>query len=285
MERVTEVPALPVRPASGHKGTFGTVLIVGGSRGMAGAVALAGRAALAGGAGLARLAVPGGALDAVATMAPICTTLPLPETPAGRLHPRAAVEIIRAAGEADVVAIGPGLGCDSDTVMVVRAVLENVARPVVADADALNALAEAGGLSVLTSHPPIFVVTPHPGEAARLLRTSAGEIQHDREAAAGRLAAGGAVALLKGQGTVVTDGKRIYVNQTGNSGMATGGSGDVLTGLLAALLAQGMSGFDAAVLAAHVHGRAGDRAAAEIGASSVTAEEILRCLPESLLLK
>jgi ADP-dependent NAD(P)H-hydrate dehydratase len=285
MERVTEVPAPPVRPASGHKGTFGTVLVVGGSRGMAGAAALAGRAALAGGAGLARLAVPGSALHTVAAMAPICTTLALPETPAGRLHGRAAVEIIRAAGSADVLAIGPGLGCDSDTVMVVRSVIENVSTPVVADADALNALAEAGGLSVLTSHPETFIVTPHPGEAARLLWTGAGEIQGDREAAAGRLAAGGAVVLLKGQGTVVTDGRRIYVNQTGNSGMATAGSGDVLTGLLAALVAQGMGGFDAAVLAAQVHGRAGDRASAETCEASITAEDILRCLPESLLLK
>ncbi|NIA22406.1 MAG: NAD(P)H-hydrate dehydratase [Anaerolineaceae bacterium] len=284
MERITRVPALPDRPASGHKGTFGTVLIVGGSRGMAGAVALAGRAALVGGAGLARLAVPGSVLDTVATMAPACTTLALPETPAGRLHPRAAVEILRLAGGADVLAVGPGLGCDSDTVMVVRAVLENVARPVVADADGLNALAAAGGLSVLTSRPETFVITPHPGEAGRLLGTSAGRVQSDREAAAGQLAAGGTVVLLKGQATIVTDGRRIYVNSTGNSGLATGGSGDVLTGLLASLIGQGMSGFEAAVLAVHLHGRAGDRAAAEIGEASLTAEEILRCLPAAGLI-
>lgn len=278
MQRVTQVPPFPPRPASGHKGTFGTVLVVGGSRGMAGAVALAGRAALEGGAGLARLAVPGRILGDVATMAPACTTLPLADAPSGRLHPRAAVEILRALPQADVLALGPGLGCDSDTVMVVRAVLENTDRPTVVDADGLNCLARIGGLAALTSRPPTLVVTPHPGEAARLLRTSAAEIQRGREAAALRLAEAGAVALLKGQGTVVTNGSRLYVNATGNSGMATGGSGDVLTGLVAALLARGLAGFDAAVLAAHVHGLAGDYAAEAKGEAAVTAEDILRCL-------
>jgi len=152
---------------------------------------------------------------------------------------------------ADVLALGPGLGCDSDTVMVVRGVLENTARPAVVDADGLNCLARIGGLAALAARPDVLVVTPHPGEAARLLRTTVEQVQRDREGAAARLASQGAVVLLKGQGTVVTDGRRLYVNQTGNAGMATGGSGDVLTGLLAALVAQGMGGFDAAVLAAH----------------------------------
>jgi len=284
MERVTTLPSLPPRPASGHKGTFGTVLVVGGSRGMAGAVALAGRAALEAGAGLARLAVPGRILDTVAAMAPICTTQPLADTPAGRLHPRAVVEILPALQRADVLALGPGLGCDSDTVMVVRGVLENTAKPAVVDADALNCLARIGGLAALAARPDVLVVTPHPGEAARLLRTTVEQVQRDREGAAARLASQGAVVLLKGQGTVVTDGRRLYVNQTGNAGMATGGSGDVLTGLLAALVAQGMGGFDAAVLAAHAHGLAGDRAAGEKGEASVTADDILGCLPRALLI-
>jgi NAD(P)H-hydrate epimerase len=290
MERVTTLPQLPPRPADGHKGTFGTVLVAGGSRGLAGAVALAGRAALAGGAGLARLAVPDRILDTVAQMAPTCTMLPLPCTPAGRLHPRAAIEILRALAKADVLALGPGLGCDSDTTMVVRGVLENIGgpdapdKPVVVDADALNCLARIGGLEQLVSKPATLVVTPHPGEAARLLRTTAESVERDREAAAAKLAASGAIALLKGRGTVVTDGRRVYVNQTGNSGLATGGSGDVLTGLLAALLAQGLSGFDAAVLAAHLHGLAGDRAAREKGEASMTAEDVLNCLPSCFLL-
>jgi len=288
MERVTELPKRPPRPAESHKGTFGTVLVVGGSRGMAGAAALAGRAALAGGAGLARLAVPDRILDTVAALAAPCTTLPLACSPAGRLHPRAAVEVLRALADADVLALGPGLGCDSDTTMFVRGVLENIGtetadRTVVADADALNCLARIGGLAALSSRPGTMVITPHPGEAARLLRCSAQDIQGDREAAASRLAESGAVVLLKGQGTVVTDGRRLCVNTTGNSGLATGGTGDVLTGLIAALLAQGLSGFDAAVLGAHYHGLAGDLAARRKGEAAMTAEDVLNCLPEALL--
>ncbi|MBN2583873.1 MAG: NAD(P)H-hydrate dehydratase [Planctomycetes bacterium] len=285
MQRITQLPALPPRPASGHKGTFGTVLVVGGSRGMAGAIALAGRAALTSGAGLARLAVPGCILDTVAAMAPVCTTMALSCTPAGRLHPRSAVEVIRAARDASVVALGPGLGCDSDTIMAVRSIIENTDRPMVLDADALNAVSEIGGLANLASRPEVLVVTPHPGEAARLLGTTTAAVQADREAAAARLAQGGIVAVLKGQGTIVTDGERLYVNETGNSGMATGGSGDVLTGLLASLLAQGMTGFEAAVLAARAHGAAGDLASEEESEAGLTAESILRCLPQALLLR
>jgi NAD(P)H-hydrate epimerase len=285
MQRISHLPPLPSRPDAGHKGTFGAVLLVGGSRGMAGAVALAGRAALTGGAGLARLAVPGCILDTVAAMAPICTTLPLPGTPAGRLHARAAVDVLRAADQATVLAIGPGLGCDADTIMAVRGIVENTDRPIVVDADALNALAAIGGPAALARRPETMILTPHPGEAARLLRTTAAAVQADRESAAARLAAAGAVVLLKGQGTIVTDGRRMFVNDTGNSGMATGGSGDVLTGLVAALVAQGMDGFEAAVLAAHVHGAAGDLAARAGGPIAVTAEGILRCLPAALLIK
>ena len=284
MQRVTQVPSLPPRRSAAHKGSFGTVLVVGGSRGMAGAAALAGRAALEGGCGLSRLAVPGCLLDTVAAMAPACTTLPVAGTPRGRLHPRSAVEVLRALRAADVLAIGPGLGCDGSTTMAVRSILENSDRPTVVDADALNCLARIGGLGGLTSKPATLVITPHPGEAARLLGVPTDEVQAARQTAAARLATEGVVVLLKGQGTVVTDGHQVYINETGNAGMATGGSGDVLTGLVAALLAQGMEGFDAAVLAAHVHGAAGDRAAEEKGQASVTAESVLRCLGSSLLI-
>ena len=289
MERVTTLPKLPPRPPEAHKGAFGTVLVVGGSRGMAGAAALAGRSALAGGAGLVRLAVPDRILDTVAAMAPACTSLPLPCTPAGRLHPRAAVEVLRALRRADVLALGPGLGCDSDTTFVVRGILENIStadaddKPVVVDADGLNCISRIGGLAALASKPKTMIITPHPGEAARLLRTTTEAIQSDREASAAKLAAADVVALLKGHQTVVTDGRRIYINQTGNPGMATGGSGDVLTGLIAALLAQGLPGFEAAVLGAHYHGLAGDQAARQKGEAAMTAEDVLNCLPGALL--
>jgi len=285
MEQITRLPPFPPRPASGHKGTFGTVLVGGGSRGMAGAVALAGRAALVSGAGLARLAVPDAIFDTVAAMAPCCTTVPLPGTPSGRLHPQSAIDVLRAAAEATVVALGPGLGCDCDTIMAVRGIVENLDRPLIMDADALNAVARIGGLQALVSKPGVTIITPHPGEAARLLRTTTASVQADRETAAARLAEAGVTVLLKGQGTLVTDGRRLYVNHTGNSGMATGGSGDVLTGVVAALVAQGMSGFEAAVLAAHVHGAAGDLAAKQDGEAAVTAESILRCLPAARVLQ
>jgi len=274
------IPGLPARPRAGHKGTFGTVLVVGGSRGMAGAAALCGRAVLRGGAGLCRVGCPASIQPQVAQMVPCATTLPLGEG-TGRLGPSALEPLVEEARRADCMALGPGLGQGPDQGALVRALIGRVALPLVVDADGLNVLAGAeeglgaGGAPVLT---------PHPGEAARLLGTTPAMIQADREGAALRLARWcGGVCLLKGAGTVVTDGASLYVNATGDPGMATGGCGDVLTGLVAALLAQGMAPFEGACLGAWLPGRAGEFSAARLGPWSMTAEDLLEDLPRAFL--
>ncbi len=282
MNRVTRVPKPPSRPTDAHKGTAGLVLVVAGSRGMAGAAALVGNAALRAGAGLVRIATADAALDTVACLAPCCTTAPLPDDGA-HLSVEAAERVLALAEGQDALAVGPGLGRTDGVGEVVRAVLARVRIPVVLDADGLNVVGPEAP-SLFAQSPLPIVVTPHPGEAARLLGASTREVQADREAAAARLAGGGEVAVLKGAGTVVTDGDRLYVNETGNPGMATAGAGDVLTGMMTALLAAGMEPFDAAVLAAWSHGRAGDLAAERRGMLGLTAWDILGCVPEALRL-
>ena len=282
MDRVTDIPKPPVRPVDAHKGTAGLVLVVAGSRGMAGAAALVGNGALRGGAGLVRIATPDVVLDTVAAMAPCCTLAPLPDD--GTCLTREAADgVLRLAKDRHALAIGPGLGQTDGVAGVVTAVLARAVVPIVLDADGLNVLGRHAAVVLKTAQVPV-IVTPHPGEAARLLGQTIKQVQGDREAAAAALAAMGAVAVLKGHGTVVCDGRRLYVNQTGNPGMATAGSGDVMTGLLAALVAGGMEPFDAAVLAVWAHGRAGDLAAERLGILGMTALDILDCLPQALRL-
>ena len=280
MKRVRDIPKPPVRPVDVHKGTAGLVLVVAGSRGMAGAAALVGNGALRAGAGLVRIATPDAALDTVAALAPCCTTAPLPDDGAC-LRAEAAGKILELADGQDAVALGPGLGRTPAVGSVVRAVLEALEIPVVLDADGLNAIAADAAETIARARNGL-ILTPHPGEAARLLGSSAQDVQADREAAAERLAGLGAVAVLKGAGTVVSDGERLYVNETGNPGMATAGAGDVLTGMLAALVAARMPLFEAAVLAVWAHGRAGDLAAERLGLLGLTAMDLLGCVPEAL---
>jgi len=282
MERVTGIPKPPVRPVDAHKGTAGLVLVVAGSRGMAGAAALVGNGALRGGAGLVRIATPNVVLDTVAAMAPCCTLAPLPDDGTS-LTREAADGVLRLAKDRHALAMGPGLGQTDGVAGVVTAVLARAVVPIVLDADGLNVLGRHAAVVLKTANVPV-IVTPHPGEAARLLGQTIKQVQENREAAALVLAAMGAVAVLKGHGTVVCDGRRLYINQTGNPGMATAGSGDVMTGLLAALVASGMEPFDAAVLAVWAHGRAGDLAAERLGILGMTALDILDCLPQALRL-
>jgi len=256
---------------------------------MAGAAALVGNGALRAGAGLVKIATADSALDTVAVLAPCCTTAPLPDDGAC-LKAEAAGKVLELADGQDVIAMGPGLGQADGVKSVIRQVLAGIKIPIVLDADALNVIAGQAPEALAAADVPV-VITPHPGEAARLLGTTAKEVQADRQAAATRLAELGAVAVLKGAGTVVCDGKRMHVNETGNPGMATAGAGDVLTGMLAALVAAGMEPFDAAVLAVWAHGRAGDLAAVRLAGSSrgervpvsgLTALDILCCVPEAL---
>lgn len=240
---------------------------------MVGASALAANAALRSGAGLVQIITEREAMPIVAPLAPCATTRCLP--PDGDLA-KLAVEF-----GADVVAIGPGLGQSIQPERIV-ALLENFSGGIVVDADALNALAKMG--EWIARWPKNVVITPHPGELRRLLEGMGMSEQCDNS----RIDAANALALrtkttvvLKGQATVVTNGEQYYVNQTGNAGMATAGTGDVLTGMIAALMGQGLSAIDAGVLGVHAHGLAGDAAAAHFGRISMTALDLLESLAEA----
>jgi NAD(P)H-hydrate epimerase len=271
------IPAAPVRPEESHKGTFGTVLVVAGSRGMSGAACLAGLGALRGGAGLVFVAVPAGIQGIVAATEPSYLTIALPDDDEGRISRSATADVLARARHATAVAIGPGWGKSPDLTELAHTLYTNVERPLVVDADALNALAASPAGFPEPPHGAPRILTPHPGEFARLLTTQTKSVQHDRETVAIEFARQhGAIVVLKGHGTVVTDGEKVAVNTTGNSGMATGGTGDVLTGLVAALLAQGMAPFAAAHLAVYLHGLAGDLAVAELGKPGLIASDLPR---------
>jgi NAD(P)H-hydrate epimerase len=287
-QSVTRVPVLPRRSRDAHKGDFGRVLIVGGSRGMVGAVALAANSALRGGCGLATFAAPESVQLAVATLCPCATSIALSCNRAGALSEPAVQETLDAAAGCDVIAVGPGFAIAPVQTAIVMALLAQD-KPVVIDADGLNNLAATHNWPALRRCP--LVLTPHPGEFSRLTGKSVEKIQADRKVCAvaaavewtGKKAGSAELALvLKGAGTIVTDSRRVYVNASGNPGMATGGSGDVLTGLTAAMLAQGLSPFDAAVLAVHIHGRAGDLAVRDLGEASLIASDLVDYLPRAL---
>jgi NAD(P)H-hydrate epimerase len=198
-------------------------------------------------------------------------------------------QVVQAAGRADVLAIGPGMATGSVQQQIVRAALE-LTCPVVLDADGLNNLAAIDGWPAIRRCP--LILTPHPGEFSRLTQRPTKDIQARRESAvraamknwlaAAPRGAGAIVCVLKGAGTVVSDGRRVYVNETGNPGMATGGTGDVLTGLTAALIGQGLKPFEAACLAVRCHGRAGDLAAEQLGQVSLIASDLLDFLPAAM---
>jgi NAD(P)H-hydrate epimerase len=278
---VAALPALAPRAPDSHKGDFGRVLVVAGSRGMSGAAILCATAALRGGAGLVRAAVPADILPIVAAGNPCYMTAPLPHDEQGRLAEPAAAEVLRLAAASDVIAAGPGLGPTPAVAAVVRALLARTQAPLVLDADALNVL--AGQTEVLRGRAVPPVLTPHPGEFARLLGREVPAEPTQRQELAVRFAAEhGVVLLLKGHGTVISDGRRVAVNTTGNPGMATGGSGDVLTGLIAALLGQHLEPFAAAQLGAHLHGLAGDLARDDLGEVSLIATDLIAYLPRAL---
>ncbi|MBX3465140.1 MAG: NAD(P)H-hydrate dehydratase [Planctomycetes bacterium] len=260
---------LPPRPRAGHKGTFGTVLVVAGSHGMLGAAVLAATAALRGGAGLVQVCVPR-ALQPFAAVAQPCATTIARTPPALRA----------AVAAAQAIVVGPGLGATAATRALVRAVLRTSRAPVVLDADALNVLAPLR--RPLVAAAPV-VLTPHPGEAARLLATTSAAVQADRRATLQALVArSGAVVVLKGEGTLVGAAASWYRNRTGNPGLATGGSGDVLAGLLGALLAQGLPPFRAACLAVFAHGKAADRLRRRTGEAGLIASDLPLAIAEVL---
>jgi hydroxyethylthiazole kinase-like uncharacterized protein yjeF len=265
------------RVRDGNKGNYGHVLVVAGSRGKSGAAAMAGLAALRAGAGLVTVACPESALAGVASHSPELMTEPLAETASGVIA-EAALELIQALAEKrSVVAIGPGIGTEAETCRVVRTLFEGLNKPMVVDADALNCLAgtdwRAGSA--------LRVLTPHPGEMSRLMGRSVSDIQGDRIGTAQEFAQRrNCTVVLKGEGTLLgfPDG-RIWLNPTGSPAMATGGTGDILTGMISGLLGQFPNDPDRAIAAAvWLHGRAGELAARDLTEQGVIATDLLRYL-------
>jgi ADP-dependent NAD(P)H-hydrate dehydratase len=280
MDEESPLPKLPDRDDDSHKGDFGRALLIGGSRGMAGAISLSGMSALRSGAGLVRLAVPDVILETVARFEPSYMTLPLPSDSSGRITLAAREPLVDALKTATVVAVGPGMGRSDDVQELVAWLYQTLDKPLVVDADGLNALAARPEVLNSPAGPRVF--TPHPGEFARLLGVETFAAEERAKLAREFALRTGAVVLLKGHQTVITDGRQLAFNTTGNPGMATGGMGDVLTGVITAMLCQGLSPFDAARFAAHVHGTAGDFAASEIGPVGMIARDLLRRLPRAI---
>ncbi len=276
---VKKLPKLNPRRADAHKGDFGKVCIVAGRLGMSGAAVLAGISALRAGAGLVRVAVPGSVLPIVASIEPSFTTISLPEDDDGRISAKAMGVILDAASDNDCMAFGCGVGVAQGPRSVLHRLLQTDGLRLVVDADGLNNLSKIGNWPAELKAD--LILTPHPGELKRLWPgLFRKQMPPERQKQATELAVRTkSVVVLKGAGTVVTDGNHLYINKTGNPGMATAGSGDVLTGVIAALVGQGLSSFDAAVLGAYVHGLAGDIAAEQKGQISLMATDIIDSLP------
>jgi NAD(P)H-hydrate epimerase len=272
---------LPRRPRHAHKGVYGRLLIVAGSLGKTGAAVLAARAALRSGAGLVTVATAASQQPVVAGLVVEAMTEALPETAAHSPALKARDSIAALAAARDAVAIGPGLGLDEETQALVRELAATLPRPLVLDADALTAL--AGQAERLRGTPAPRCLTPHPAEMARLLGGSVADVERDRIETARRLARDAGVwVVLKGAGSVIADPSgEAWVNPTGNPGMASGGTGDVLTGMVGAFLARGLAPAAALQTAAYVHGRAGDLAAERVGEEALIAGDLIAALPDA----
>jgi len=264
---------LPDRDPWGHKGTFGKILLLCGSRGYTGAAYLAAMGALRSGAGLIFLGVPESiyAIEAVKLNEPV--VFPLPDK-GGKMSRDAVSEIATRLSQMDAVLIGPGMGESEDTFAVTKAVLENAKCPVVVDADGINVL--SSHRDVLRGRKDPTILTPHDGEFSRL----GGVAGENRMKSAATLARDlGCIVLLKGHETCVTDAETGYLNRTGNPGMAVGGSGDVLAGIIVSLLGQGIAPLEAAACSAWLHGAAGDRCAERLGQYGMLPTDMLEELP------
>lgn len=275
------VPEIRDRSQESHKGDYGRVLVIGGSVGMGGSVALTGKACLRAGAGLVTIATPRDCLPVVAGFEPSYMTRPLDCDSQGKVHEKSLEMVDDLLQTADCVALGPGLGRGPAVDRFVIQLYRNVEAPMVVDADALNAL--AAHADRWENPPGERILTPHAGELRRLipgLHENRGEqLQQAREFAQKI----GCTMIFKGHQSMVTDGDQEVFNQTGNPGMATGGAGDVLTGIVAGLVGQGYSCWDAAVLGCHLHGLAGDLAAAQLGTVSLIASDLVDFLPAAFV--
>ncbi len=278
-QEIKELPRIALRAAEAHKGNFGRVLIVAGSDLMPGAAILCSRAALRSGAGLVTAAVPETIAPAVAAAVPEATQVHYDARDQGTSV--ATLEAAIGSTQFSAVAVGPGLGVSAVSSAVVTSMLTNAACPQVVDADAVNIVAASG--QTPPARRPDRVWTPHPGEFSRLTGEQPHTDDERRRSAVDAATRFGGVMLLKGHGSVIATQDSYALNLTGNPGMATAGSGDVLTGIVAGLLAQGYPPFDAARLAAHLHGKAGDLARRLVGELGLIASDLIEALPSAIV--
>lgn len=291
MLQVKKIPEFTPRKSDTHKGSYGRVLVLAGSPGMTGAAYLCSKAALRSGSGIVTLGIPE-SLNPVMEMKLTCVmTYPLPETKASTLSNKGRKEILKLCESHDVVALGPGLSQQPETRELILWLIKNIDRTMVIDADGLNAL--TGNVNMLLKIKRNAVLTPHPGEMSRLTGLgSAKDVQKERLNTATQFVQSiqkelgdekKIVLVLKGDKTVVAGYGKVYVNHTGNPGMATAGAGDVLTGIIVSLIGQGFDVFDASQLGVYIHGLAGDIASKKKGELSMIASDIIDCLPDAFI--
>ena len=291
MIKIKNLPKLNPRKSNTHKGSYGRVLVLAGSPGMTGAAYLCSKAALRSGSGIVTLGVPE-SLNPVMEVKLTCVmTRPLPETKASTLSNKARNEIMKLCEAHDVVALGPGLSQQPETRKLILWLIKNIDRDMVIDADGLNALKD--NVNVLHKIKKNAVLTPHPGEMSRLTGSgSAKDVQKERQKTATQFVQSirkklsnekKLIMVLKGDKTIVADYGKVYVNRTGNPGMATAGAGDVLTGIIVSLIGQGHDVFDASQLGVYIHGLAGDIAAKKKGELSMIASDIIEYLPDAFI--
>lgn len=273
---------IPARKGDTNKRDFGHVFVIAGSRGMTGAAYLASQAALRAGSGLVTCGIPRSLNAVMEIKLTEAMTLALPEIKEGALSSSAQKAVLEFSKKADVLAVGPGLSRHNETQKLVRNLLTNIKNPLVLDADGIIAI--VGKCGILKKRKSPTILTPHPGEMSRLVGKDAREIQAGRRKAALDFAKKhGVILVLKGCRTVVASPKgQVYVNTTGNSGMSTAGVGDVLTGMIASFVGQGIDPYSAAVIGVYLHGMAGDIAAREKGQFSLIAGDLLEKLPEAI---
>lgn len=266
------------RPYNAHKGSMGCLFSVCGSYGMAGAEFLSGKAALRSGVGLLKMAVTKSVYPIIAMSLPEAVYLPMEDID-GRFSATNISNIIKTANSSNAVLVGCGLGVSDDTEKIVNAIVKETEKPVLIDADGINCISKHINLLSERKHPTIL--TPHPKEMSRLTGISVKEIQSNRQNVAETFSKKyGVITVLKGADTIITDGNTTYINYTGNPGMATGGSGDVLAGITSSLLAQGYSPTESANMGVFIHGTAGDIAKEKYSETSMLPSDIIELLPQ-----
>ncbi len=291
MVKIKSLPKLNPRKNNTHKGSYGRVLVLAGSPGLTGAAYLCSKAALRSGSGIVTLGIPESLNPVMEAKLTCVMTHPLPETKVSTLSKKGRTEIIKLCESHDVVALGPGLSQQPETRELILWLIKNIDRDIVIDADGLNALSD--NVNVLHKIKKHVVLTPHPGEMSRLTGLgSAKNVQKERLNTATQFVQSirkklsderRVILVLKGDKTIVADSGKVYVNRTGNPGMATAGTGDVLTGIIASLIGQGYDVFDASQLGVYIHGLAGDIAAKKKGERSMIASDIIEYLPDAFI--